>query len=233
MLCRQTNGARGAAAHLPYSELFAHSCLALLARSEQSSEVVGFCSLHTATGLAALGVSAPKAPDDAHKDSSFGGLYASALLLHPEHEKDALHALLCHAFAASPSLQRITLLAEKQVPLSQPYLAATLTYDAAPDGDAAVLSYSAERASILGSWAVRTGAVEDSDELAPLLQAARGVFGRLAEVCTLPCLCWLFARVQRAAAVSEHGSFWFFLCMSSWIAAPQSTALNLMQCCRM
>ena len=187
--CRQLDGVCGIASSKQYSTQLAYACSAKLACDSASGTLVGCCVLHTASGLAALGIDLPTQQPSDKQHAACEVLYASNLLMDPEHESEALQVLLANAFAASPTLKRIAFIAEKQIPLSQPYLAAMFISEssAQPDeGEKSLSSCTVQRDAVLGQLAVRSGTVEDADELWPLLQSAQASYGRLAQVRPAP-----------------------------------------------
>lgn len=125
-----------------------------------------------------------KGQADALRVQAPAGLVVPYFVLHPDHEEAILVNILGFAFSLSPSLTRVLLVSPKTVPLSQPYLLSYCTAINAtgPDGASA---YKATRAGICPVLNTRVAKVEDSDELLPIVEGSKLMYGSLAQACSL------------------------------------------------
>eukprot|EP00892_Ulva_mutabilis_P004891 jgi/Ulvmu1/2774/UM140_0003.1 len=197
-ILKTTNGTCGLADGTPLSTIMAYATLCVTATEPQSGKVVGGIAFF-ASGL--LDNVLPKKDDGALgrwvadqasnlRVQAPAGLVVPYFVLHPDHEEAALVNILGFAFSVSPSLTRVLLVSKQAVPLSQPYLLSYCTSLNAtgPDGAAA---YKATRAAICPILNARIAKVEDNDDLLPIVEGSKHLYGSLAQVPSAnggPCL---------------------------------------------
>jgi hypothetical protein len=189
MVCRQVRGVCGISAGACFHSILAHSCITLTAFATATDTVLGFAAffprstsfpIHPkgsdVSAIQAWVIAATAPCAELHKSLSI-----PCLILHPEHEKEVLTALMQGALESFLTCSTFCFISEATVPLTQPHLAAHFRAvdPLGPAGEAVAI---ADASKFLPPLIVRKARIEDHDDVAPLLEDAAVEFGALAKV---------------------------------------------------